>query len=126
MSHRASCHSLPPPGFPEAYFSWWRQLEAFRDTHDCVAIDPRGYNLSSRPPGRHAYRMDRLVGDIAAALRILSPGGAPVAVAGHDWGGVLAWHVAILHPELVSRLTVLCAPHPACFMQNFDWDQFKR
>ncbi len=33
-------------------------------------------------------------------------------IVGHDWGGLLAWTVATLHPRVVRRLAVLAAPHP--------------
>lgn len=38
------CH-----GFPEQWFSWRKQVEAFRDSHEVVALDLRGYGLSSIP-----------------------------------------------------------------------------
>jgi pimeloyl-ACP methyl ester carboxylesterase len=34
---------------------------------------------------------------------------------GHDWGGVVAWNVPVRAPEMVERLIVLNAPHPAAF-----------
>jgi pimeloyl-ACP methyl ester carboxylesterase len=36
-------------------------------------------------------------------------------VVGHDWGGIVAWWLAIRRPELLARLTVLNAPHPIVF-----------
>src|SRR5690606_22849883 len=32
-------------------------------------------------------------------------------VVGHDWGGAVAWEVAMSKPELVDRLVVLNLPH---------------
>jgi pimeloyl-ACP methyl ester carboxylesterase len=36
-------------------------------------------------------------------------------VVGHDWGGIVAWWVAIRHPQRIERLAVLNAPHPIVF-----------
>lgn len=36
---------------------------------------------------------------------------------GHDWGGVVAWHTAAIYPELVRKLVILNAPHPARFRE---------
>ena len=35
------------------------------------------------------------------------------AVVGHDWGGVLAWHLAARAPDRIARAAILNAPHPA-------------
>ena len=39
-------------------------------------------------------------------------------VAGHDWGGALAWLLAMHHPERVHRLVILNAPHPIRFLKG--------
>ena len=75
-----------------------------------------------------SYRMECLVEDVVSAIRAVAPPGSShvAALCGHDWGGIIAWHVAHLRPDLIGRLAVLCAPHPACFGRNMDWDQAKR
>jgi pimeloyl-ACP methyl ester carboxylesterase len=73
-----------------------------------VAPDLRGYGASDKPP--RGYDGYTLSSDIAGMVRAL---GAPeAALVGHDWGGMLAWTVATLHPGLVSRLAVVGMPHP--------------
>jgi pimeloyl-ACP methyl ester carboxylesterase len=37
-------------------------------------------------------------------------------LAGHDWGGAVAWASAINHPDVVERLAVLNCPHPRRFL----------
>jgi pimeloyl-ACP methyl ester carboxylesterase len=39
-------------------------------------------------------------------------------VAGHDWGGIVAWWLAVRRPELLGRLAVLNAPHPVVFRRH--------
>ena len=70
----------------------------------------RGYSAGARPRGRSPYAMSELVGD---ALAVLDSAGVAVAhVAGHDWGGAVAWALAANHPDRVSGLTALSTPHP--------------
>ena len=104
-------------GFPEFWYSWRLQIPALAAAgYRVVAPDMRGYNLSEKPPGAPAYHIDHLVADTAALLRIFG-GEAGGYLAGHDWGGLVAWHTASRHPELVRRLAILNAPHPSRFVQ---------
>ena len=99
-------------GFPEFWYGWRHQIAALTEAGlRVVAPDQRGYNLSDKPAGIAAYRLDALaddVADLAAAL-----GRERFAIVGHDWGGVVAWQVAARFPERVSRAAILNAPHPA-------------
>jgi pimeloyl-ACP methyl ester carboxylesterase len=101
-------------GFPEFWYSWRNQIPALAAAGFRVVVpDLRGYNLSDKPPGAWAYRIDALLGDV---LGLIAHAGAErAAVAGHDWGGVLAWHLAMHHPRVVEKLVILNAPHPAAF-----------
>ncbi len=113
-------------GFPEFWWSWRYQIlplvvAGFR----VIAPDLRGYNISEKPVGVRAYRLDNLVSDIAGLVRAL--GYARVHLVAHDWGGVIAWHVAASRPEVVERLVILNAPHPALFVRELRrWSQLKR
>jgi epoxide hydrolase 4 len=70
--------------------------------------DQRGYNLTDKTA---PYDMATLVGDIVNLISALS--GGPIHVAGHDWGGVVAWRLAERWPNLVRSLTILNVAHPA-------------
>ncbi|HEY0778619.1 MAG TPA: alpha/beta hydrolase [Gemmatirosa sp.] len=101
-------------GFPDFWYGWRNQLAAIADAgFRAVAIDLRGYNLSQRPVRVDAYALDRLAGDVVALAAAL--GGGRVHVVGHDWGGAIAWRVAMRHPDAVDRLAILNAPHPQRF-----------
>lgn len=101
-------------GFPEFWYSWRHQLSALASAgFQATAPDLRGYNLSDRPPGIHSYAARLLVSDIAQLIEQYSGGKAYVV--GHDWGGILAWRLAALRPELIRKLIVLNAPHPAAY-----------
>jgi pimeloyl-ACP methyl ester carboxylesterase len=101
-------------GFPEFWYSWRRQLPRLADAgFHALAPDLRGYNQSSRPAGMESYRTAQLVEDVAELIRQAPEQSA--AVVGHDWGGVIAWRLAALHPKLVRKLVILNAPHPAAY-----------
>jgi pimeloyl-ACP methyl ester carboxylesterase len=96
-------------GFPDYWYSWRALMADLSRDHYAIAIDQRGYNLSDKPEGEQNYQLKYMVGDVAAVLRQL--GLAKATVVGHDWGGVVAWQVAIDRPELVDRLVILNLPH---------------
>lgn len=76
----------------------------------------RGYNGSSKPAGLRAYSMPNLVRDIAGLIGQL--GQQKVVLIGHDWGGAVAWAVAMQHPQLLEKLVVLNLPHPEVMKKN--------
>src|SRR5215471_6538887 len=98
-------------GFPEFWFGWRLQIsELAAAGFRVVAPDLRGYNLSSRPRGIKAYGADKLADDVHGLIHAL--GADSAMVVGHDWGGTVAWTLAMNHPEDVDRLVVLDAAHP--------------
>ena len=98
-------------GFPDFWYSWREQIAALEDTYRIAAVDLRGYNGSDKPEGVESYAMPLLVADIAAV--IAAEGEESAVVVGHDWGGAIAWSLAMSRPELVSALVILNLPHPA-------------
>jgi pimeloyl-ACP methyl ester carboxylesterase len=103
-------------GFPEFWYAWKEQLAHFARDHQAVAVDMRGYNLSSKPAAISDYSIDHLVGDVAALADHLGHG--RFVLVGHDWGGAVAWAFAIRHPERLERLVIVNAPHPAIFARE--------
>ena len=98
-------------GFPESARGWHRQVGPLaRAGFRVIVPDQRGYGLSDRPRRIEAYHLDRLAEDVVALGRAC--GAERFSLAGHDWGGLVAWWVASFHPEHVSRLAILNAPHP--------------
>lgn len=104
-------------GFPENWQSWRHQLPALgKAGFNALAPDLRGYNLSDRPRDRAAYHLRHLVADIAAIVRARPAQRAHIV--GHDWGGVIAWTLTGMHPELVDRLAIINAPHMAIYLRK--------
>ncbi len=103
-------------GFPEFWFSWRHQMRALGDRYYVVAADMRGYNLSDKPDGRRAYRLEVLVEDVRALIEHL--GYERCVLVGHDWGGAVAWQFAYTYPQMLDKLVVMNLPHPVRFYEG--------
>ena len=104
-------------GFPEFWYAWRYQIPALAAAgFRVLAPDMRGYNLSEKPPGVRSYAVEALTADVAALIR--HAGAERAAVAGHDWGGYVAWALPVHHPSVVDRLIVMNAPHPGAWLRE--------
>src|SRR5215471_5192937 len=104
-------------GFPEFWYGWRRQIRPLAAAgFRVIAPDLRGYNLSSKPAGVSAYNSDGLAADIRGLIR--ERGAESALLAGHDWGGTVAWTIAMTHPEVVDRLAILNAAHPRKLLEG--------
>ncbi len=103
-------------GFPEFWYAWKDQLAEFGRDHHAVAVDMRGYNLSTKPVGVEEYRMERLVADVKALADHFKA--QRFVLVGHDWGGVVAWAFAATYPDRLEKLVIINAPHPGIFMRE--------
>jgi pimeloyl-ACP methyl ester carboxylesterase len=104
-------------GFPEFSHSWRYQLPVLAAAGmRAVAPDLGGYGRSPKPPRVRDYRIDLLASDVLDLIRRACGGRA--SVVGHDWGGLVAWWLAMHHPEVVDRLVILNAPHPAAYVRE--------
>lgn len=99
-------------GFPEFWYGWRNQIGALASAgYRVVAVDQRGYNESSKPATVGDYALSELRSDVIAVADAL--GQERVCLAGHDWGGIVAWEVGMQNPERLSRMVILNVPHPA-------------
>ena len=98
------CH-----GFPESWYSWRHQMRALADAgYHAVAPDMRGYGASDSPQAIDQFSMLHLVGDIVGLVKAL--GEKTAVVAGHDWGAPVAWHCALLRPDVFTAVIGLSVP----------------
>ncbi len=112
-------------GFPECWYSWRHQIPVLAEAgYRVVVPDQRGYNLSDKPKGLHHYQIDRLIADLLALIRAL--GRQQAVVVGHDWGGVVAWRLAMDYPEAVDKLVVMNGPHPVALAKALKRDKAQR
>ncbi|NYT22135.1 alpha/beta hydrolase [Alcaligenaceae bacterium] len=103
-------------GFPEAWFAWKKQMDHFSHRFHVVTLDTRGINQSGKPVAVHDYRAKYLVQDIIALVRHL--GHQDCILVGHDWGGAIAWGVAMAAPAMVRQLCILNGVHPVLFARE--------
>ena len=97
-------------GFPQFWYTWRHQIPVLAKHFTVVAPDLRGYNDSDKPPNVDDYKPKELVEDIVGLIHGL--GHDKAFLVGHDWGGAVAWRVAIAHPEVLEKLVIINAPHP--------------
>lgn len=101
-------------GFPEFWYSWHEQLPALADAgYRVVAPDLRGANRSGKPAGIGAYHLDDLAGDVLGVIHAF--GRERARIVGHDFGGLVTWHLAHERPDAVERAAVCNCPHPTVF-----------
>lgn len=96
-------------GFPELGISWRAQVMALGEAgYRAVAPDMRGYGGTDKPAQTEAYSILNLVGDMVDLVRAL--GHRDCVVVGHDWGAPIAWHCALLRPDLFRAVFGLSVP----------------
>lgn len=112
-------------GFPESHRTWRHQISHFSDRYRCIAPDQRGYRGSSKPQDVASYTPDKLIADVFQMADALGIG--EFTIIGHDWGGAIAWGVAIAgQGTRVTRAVIANAPHPALFQRLLFTDPVQR
>lgn len=97
-------------GFPELAYSWRNQVPAIAAAgYRALAYDQRGYGGSTKPDRVEAYGLMDLVGDAVGLLDALGLDRATFV--GHDWGSIVAWTAAVMHPDRVERVVSLNVPY---------------
>ncbi|HAT30786.1 MAG TPA: hypothetical protein DCW29_08030 [Janthinobacterium sp.] len=101
-------------GFPDSHDVWRHQIPVlvaagFR----VIAPDTRGCGASAILPKVGDYVMANLVADLVGLLDVL--GIQKVRLVGHDWGAIISWHLAINHPERITRYVAISVGHPNAF-----------
>ena len=96
-------------GFPELAHSWRHQMQPLADAgYHVVAPDQRGYGHSAAPLEVKAYGIEQLTGDLAGLLDHFGKDDA--VFVGHDWGAMIVWEMAKLHPARVGAVVGVSVP----------------
>jgi pimeloyl-ACP methyl ester carboxylesterase len=87
-------------GFPESAWSWRHQLPVLASAGwFVIAPDQRGYAGSTRPTTVDAFGIDHLCNDLLALVDHFAGAGSSAVFVGHDWGALIVWDLARLHPD---------------------------
>ena len=101
-------------GFPESAAEWRHVMPQLAAAgYRAVAPNQRGYSPGARPDGVASYHVTCLTEDVLGIADAL--GAATFHLVGHDWGALVAWHVAAHHPDRIRSLTIVSVPHPRPF-----------
>lgn len=99
------CH-----GWPEHAYTWRHQMPALAAAgYHVIVPNQRGYGGSSRPDEVTAYDIEHLSGDLVALLDHY--GYDRATFVGHDWGAMVVWGLALLHPSRMDRIINLSLPY---------------
>ncbi|MGN6687497.1 MAG: alpha/beta fold hydrolase [Actinomycetales bacterium] len=96
-------------GFPQFWWTWRHLLpHLVADGYRVAAMDLRGYAGSDKPP--RGYAPFTVWADVAGVIRSL--GAADAVVVGHGVGGLVAWAMPVLRPQVTRAIGVISAAHP--------------
>ncbi len=96
-------------GWPEHAYSWRHQIPALAAAgYHVIVPNQRGYGRSSRPEAVTDYDIEHLCGDLVALLDHF--GYRRATFIGHDWGAIVVWNLAMLHPQRVEAVANLSVP----------------
>jgi pimeloyl-ACP methyl ester carboxylesterase len=95
-------------GWPQNWYEWRRVVPLLSNEFHLLMPDLRGHGWTDAPEG--PYDKERLATDVLALLDDL--GLERVSVIGHDWGGWIAFLVALRAPDRVARMLILNVAHP--------------
>ncbi len=101
-------------GFPDSSAIWRHQVPALINAgFRTIVPDLRGFGQTDAPAHEEDYRLDKVLGDIAAILDELGLNKTHLVC--HDWGAIVGWTFAALNPQRVDRFAALCVGHPNAF-----------
>ena len=113
-------------GFPECWYSWRHQMPLLaRLGYRVWAPDLRGYGETDRPRGVHNYGIEMLMNDVGGLIDAAAA--RSTLLLAHDWGGAIAWYVAMRRLRPLDRLVLMNVPHPAIMERELrTWGQLRR
>ncbi len=103
-------------GFPDFWYGWKKVMDGLKVSYQVIAPDLKGYNLSDKPLEVGEYKLEKLIEEVKQLSQTLQFNSFNLA--GHDWGGMIAWAFAETYPDLVDKLIIINAPHYKVFSKK--------
>ena len=94
-------------GVPDTPLIWRPLLDELGAACDATTLQLPGFGVGA--PTGFTHDADAYAAWLEQSLRDLARSG-PIDLVGHDWGGVLAWRMASVCPEILRSWTIICAP----------------
>ncbi|MBV8521556.1 MAG: alpha/beta hydrolase, partial [Acetobacteraceae bacterium] len=91
-------------GVPQTSYEWRHIIPVLARLYSVISPDLRGLGETSRPAGGFDKRT--IAADVWSLVHT-HLGHTRFFVAGHDWGGPVAFSLAAQHPDAVRRLAIL-------------------
>ena len=104
-------------GWPQHSAMWEPLIGELAGDFHVIAPDLRGFGRSEAPAG--PYDKHTLAADVVALMD--AEGIEKATIVGHDWGGWIAWLLALEHPERVERFADLDVPPPWSRDNQVSW-----
>lgn len=96
-------------GWPQCWCLWRHLIDPLVAAGYRVAVpDMRGYGGSDAPPAIEDYGIRKLAADVAGIATAL--GEERFVVIGHDWGCIVSWYTALLHPQQCRAVMGMSVP----------------
>ena len=114
-------------GFPEHSIAWRFQMPYLANLGYRVwAPNMRGYGNTDAPKGLKNYQLEVLMKDVEELIK--ASDATEVTLLSHDWGALIAWHLAMRKPALIDRLVICNVPHPFLFWRAISrsFEQLRR
>jgi pimeloyl-ACP methyl ester carboxylesterase len=99
-------------GYPFLWYLWRHQIKAVAAAgYRVVALDQRGYGQTDCPQDVDSYDLTHLAGDVVGLMKALDS--KPAVLVGQDWGTIVVYYTALMRPDLVRGVVMMCSPPTA-------------
>jgi pimeloyl-ACP methyl ester carboxylesterase len=95
-------------GWPQHWYVWRHLIPRLAESYRVIAVDLRGHGWTDAPAD--GYEKETMADDVLHLLDAM--GLERVRLAGHDWGGMVGFLLALKAPHRVERFAAMNTGHP--------------